>query len=61
MEALQFFAISGTTDPVILCHILEGFIPQLKNLKKKHVHLVKTGLPMEKHALCGLLSTEYSS
>jgi hypothetical protein len=48
MEALQFFAISGTSDPVILRRIPEGFNPQLKNLKK-HIHLIKTGLLMEKH------------
>jgi hypothetical protein len=49
MEVLQFFAISGTSDPVILCHVPEGFNPQLKNLEK-HVHLVKTGLLAEKNA-----------
>jgi hypothetical protein len=31
-EALQFFAVSGTSNPVILCHIPEGYNPQLKNI-----------------------------
>jgi hypothetical protein len=48
MEALQFFETSGTTDPLIQCHIPEGFNPQLKSLIKKNMSaLVRIELPME--------------